>query len=73
MLVLTVVDVSQALKSLHINIVNFVNHRRTGENIIFFPSHKALVDWTLAKTGRIFPKASVKKDGFLKIFLEHML
>ncbi|KAF2265377.1 hypothetical protein CC78DRAFT_461471, partial [Lojkania enalia] len=63
----------KALKHVHINIINLLDHRRSGGLIplMKFKSGKALREYTM--NGHIFPLVYAKADGFIKIFLRQIL
>ncbi|PGG95019.1 hypothetical protein AJ79_10317 [Helicocarpus griseus UAMH5409] len=61
----------KALRSVHVNIVDLVDARRTGKKVKTFRSEAALRNYTL-RTERIFPKKAAKGDGFLKALLREI-
>ena len=64
----------QALKSVHINLVNLVQHCRNPEAtpLLKFASHKEFRDYTMHGKSRIFPKAAAKSNTFLKALLKRV-
>ncbi|KAJ5215245.1 uncharacterized protein N7498_001652, partial [Penicillium cinerascens] len=58
----------KALGSVHVNLVNLVDSRRTGQKVEQFPSVAALRKYT-REMNKIFPRSAAKEDGFLKALL----
>ena len=63
----------QALKNVHVNLVQLVTALGNGEKVRTFNTNRELVEWTKkSKKSRIFPLAAAKEDGFIKIFLRKL-
>jgi len=62
----------QALRAVHINIVDLLQAKKDGKRPRHFPTHRALVEWTTANRKRIFPLRAAKENGFLAALLEEM-
>ncbi|KAJ5126092.1 hypothetical protein N7448_005402 [Penicillium atrosanguineum] len=58
----------KALAKVHVNLVDLVDTRRTGESVEHFPNVSALRKYT-KETKKVFPKSAAKADGFLKALL----
>lgn len=59
---------AQALGNIHVNLVDLVNSRRTGQKVEHFPNVTTLRKYT-RETNKIFPRSAAKEDGFLKALL----
>ncbi|TKA67457.1 hypothetical protein B0A55_08078 [Friedmanniomyces simplex] len=57
-----------ALKAVHINILDFVHAKRTGQAVPFHPSRAALSQYIVA-TGKFFSKRAAKENGYLAALL----
>ncbi|PSN59007.1 hypothetical protein BS50DRAFT_509359 [Corynespora cassiicola Philippines] len=60
------------LSRVHVNIVDLIDGRRTGDEPPMFPSMKALRRYTRSM-GKFFPKEEAKAEGFLKALLRKVL
>lgn len=61
------------MKKTHVNIVDLMDSRRTGNKVKKFPSEKQLVEYTLA-TKKVFPREEAKADVvkvLLKVIFRH--
>ncbi|KAF3396045.1 hypothetical protein F1880_006643 [Penicillium rolfsii] len=58
----------KVLSNIHVNLVDLVNSRRTGQKVKHFPNVATLRNYT-RDTNKIFPKSAAKEDGFLKALL----
>lgn len=54
-------------RNVWVNLVNLIDHRNTGVEVIRFKSYPAFQRYT--RDGRIFPKERAKKEGFIKALL----
>ncbi|KAL8749954.1 MAG: hypothetical protein Q9184_006604 [Pyrenodesmia sp. 2 TL-2023] len=61
----------KALKRVHVNILDFIDDRRAGNNVETYRSAKALADHTKAH-GRYFPKDSTTGESLMKILLKQI-
>ncbi|KAM6502997.1 hypothetical protein JOM56_002974 [Amanita muscaria] len=59
------------VKSTHVNLVDFIDSRITGEPIRIFLTEKELRRYT-QRTHKIFPKESAKESGVLKYLLRRI-
>ncbi|PWY75491.1 hypothetical protein BO70DRAFT_364041 [Aspergillus heteromorphus CBS 117.55] len=64
----SVTQCRKALATVHINIFDLIDCRRTGATVQRFPNQVALKKYT-RETQKIFPKQAAKADGFLKELL----
>jgi hypothetical protein len=59
---------AQIVRGLHVNLVDFVDTRRTGKPVQTFASIKQLQTYTL-QTGKVFPKRRAKEGGLVRHLL----
>jgi hypothetical protein len=59
------------MKKTHVNIVDLVDHRGTGEDIEIFPNVKALRKYC-RKTGKIFPRNHATRENLLSYLLRQI-
>lgn len=57
------------LKSVNVNIVDFVSARKSGQAVFHFASRGALARYMEERPGKIFPLKRAKEDSFLKMLL----
>ena len=65
-------DTQKVFGKVHVNLVDLINVRRTGERLQKFPSVQALRSYTLETPEKVFPKQAAKQDGFLKALLREL-
>ena len=53
-----------------VNLVNLIDHRLNGEEVIRFKSYAAFVKYT--SNGKTFPRQRAKEEGFIKALLRHL-
>ncbi|KMU92519.1 hypothetical protein CIHG_10263 [Coccidioides immitis H538.4] len=61
----------KALASVHVNIFDLIDSRRTGAPITKFTNVRALRRYT-KQSGKIFPRGAAKRDGFLSALLREI-
>ncbi|EFW19781.1 hypothetical protein D8B26_007965 [Coccidioides posadasii str. Silveira] len=61
----------KALASVHVNIFDLIDSRRTGAPIPKFTNVRALRRYT-KQSGKIFPREAAKQDGFLSALLREI-
>ncbi|KAG6868380.1 hypothetical protein C0993_003904 [Termitomyces sp. T159_Od127] len=62
----------EAVKAVHVNLVDLVEHPQTGEPLLLFNSEAELSEYT-QESGKFFPKESAYAGGLLKHLLRHIL
>ncbi|KIL63793.1 hypothetical protein M378DRAFT_1045973 [Amanita muscaria Koide BX008] len=68
----TVKECKQIIKSTHVNLVDFIDTRTTGQPIEIFDTEEELREYT-NETHKYFPKESAKESGVLKYLLREIL
>ena len=66
------VHVQQLIKSTHVNLVDFIDTRITGDPIKIFKTEKELRDYT-RENDKYYPKQSAKESGVLRYLLRKIL
>ncbi|PFH46145.1 hypothetical protein AMATHDRAFT_156161, partial [Amanita thiersii Skay4041] len=67
----TLRECKRIVKSTHVNLVDLIETRRTGELVRIFESQAALRNYT-RRHKKIFPKESAKESGVLKYLLRRI-
>ena len=66
-----VLSTTQALKNVHVNVVDLIDSRRKGKKVKVWPSYAALQDYTFHHK-KFFPKHIAKEDGPLRCLLREI-
>jgi hypothetical protein len=67
----SIVNISQALKPVFVNLFNLVDHRRNPDlKVLRFQSYREFNKFT--RKGHEFPRDCAKQEGFIKVLLKKM-